>query len=340
MSKNNELEKQLDNLWKDKGAVLTLNTKNQKYAIISDMHMGDGGKSDDFRINEQATNRALTYYLKNNYNLILLGDVEELWQFSIDDIIKRYDNKIYKIIRKFGRKRVIRVFGNHDLEWKMQDPIIEISCNILTAYEAIKLKDTNGALKLLLVHGHQGTIESDKFSRLSKPIVRFYGNKIEPIYKIDKHSSAPRSPIVKGYEKERYEWAKKRKVMLICGHSHRAFFASKSKLEKLRKEMKEIRKKLRHETSIINREKLSGELIGKTQQIIDEKMLRGEYKTMGRNPAPHYFNTGCALYSDGLTMIEIENGTIKLVKWHRTLKNKKPFDIYEQASLSDCIKNL
>jgi len=48
MSKNNELEKQLDNLWKDKGAVLTLNTKNQKYVIISDMHMGDEGKSDDF----------------------------------------------------------------------------------------------------------------------------------------------------------------------------------------------------------------------------------------------------------------------------------------------------
>ncbi len=69
-------------------------------------------------------------------------------------------------------------------------------------------------------------------------------------------------------------------------------------------------------------------------------MLRGEHKSMGRNPAPHYFNTGCALYSDGLTMIEIENDTIKLVKWHKTLKNKKPFDIYEQASLSECIKYL
>jgi len=69
-------------------------------------------------------------------------------------------------------------------------------------------------------------------------------------------------------------------------------------------------------------------------------MLRGEHKSMGRNPAPHYFNTGCALYSDDLTMIEIENDTVKLVKWHKTLKNKKPFDIYEQASLSECIKYL
>jgi len=339
MSKNNELEKQLDNLWKEIGAILTLSTQNQKYAIISDMHMGDGGKSDDFRINELATKRALTYYFRNNYNLILLGDVEELWQFSIDDIINKYDKSIYNTIRKYGSKRVIRVFGNHDLEWKMQDPIRETSPNTYRSYEAIKLKDINGTPKLLLIHGHQGTLDSDKYSKLSRPIVKIY-SRVEPIIKFDKQSSAPRSPIVKIYEKKRYNWAKKREVILICGHSHRAFFASKSKLEKLREEMKEIRKKIRYETSIRNREKLSSELIGKTKQIIDEKMLRGEYKSMGTNPAPHYFNTGCALYSDGLTMIEIENDTIKLVKWHRTLKNKKQFDIYEQASLSDCIKNL
>jgi len=340
MAKKSELEKQLDNLWNDKGSILTLESKRKKYAIMSDMHMGDGSKSDDFKKNELAVKRALIHYFNNNYSLILLGDVEELWQFSIKDIVKQYNKNIYSNIRKFGDKRVIRVFGNHDLEWQMQDPTKELRGQEPTSYEAIKLKDANGIAKLLLLHGHQGTVESDKYSWLSKAFVRFYGNKVEPYLKIDKHSSAPRSPIIKSYDKERYAWAKKRKLILICGHSHRAFFASKSKYEKLLQEMKDLKQQLKRAPSVKEIARLSTELLNKKQQIIDEQTLRGEYTSLDRKPAPHYFNTGCTLYSDGLTLIEIENDFIKLVKWHQKPKAGKQFEIYEQESLSECINNI
>ena len=55
------LNDQLDNLWKGNGDVKVLSTKNNKFAIISDMHMGDGKKSDDFKLNEVTTVRALNH---------------------------------------------------------------------------------------------------------------------------------------------------------------------------------------------------------------------------------------------------------------------------------------
>ena len=113
----------LDNIWKDTN-VKTLETKGKKYAIISDTHMGNGGEADDFEHNERALLNALEEYLEDGYTLILLGDIEEFWQFDLVDVLKRYGSRVYPAIQKFGDERVIRVFGNHDYEWGgMLDPI-------------------------------------------------------------------------------------------------------------------------------------------------------------------------------------------------------------------------
>lgn len=85
--KTKSLKQQLDDLWAGQGQVLNLETQNQKYVLISDMHMGNGGISDDFRYNEDTVVRALNHYAKKKYKLILLGDIEELWQFSLDEIV-------------------------------------------------------------------------------------------------------------------------------------------------------------------------------------------------------------------------------------------------------------
>lgn len=333
------LEDQLDNLWKKENDVLTLETKNKKYVVISDMHMGDGGTSDDFRRNEAAVMRALRYYKNKGFILILLGDVEELWQFSADEIVKRYDESIYKSIREFGDDKVYRVFGNHDIDWKITDPIRKKSTNSNKVYEGIKLKDGNGKSKILLVHGHQGTKDSDKYSSISRTFVRSYRH-IEPLLKIDKTPSVPRSPIQKTFERDRYNWAKKNKLMIVCGHSHRAVFCSKSKIDRINENIEKLKNELKRDASIpaigIGYEKLSK----LKDQVIDERLLDRSISVGVSNPAPNYFNTGCALYKDGITVIEIDNDIIKLIKWHRNLLNKEEFSSYEQANLSECIKNL
>jgi len=55
---------------------------NDKYALFSDLHLGDGGKVDNFFHNEETMRLALKYYKNSGYSIILLGDVEELWQFQ------------------------------------------------------------------------------------------------------------------------------------------------------------------------------------------------------------------------------------------------------------------
>lgn len=329
------LETQLDNLWADKGSVVTLPTRNRRFAILSDLHMGNGRKPDDFKENEQATLNALKHYRKHGYALILLGDIEELWQFSADEIVDRYDRTIYKAIRAFGDGLVYRVLGNHDIDWKTPDPIRKAKTE--QVHEAIKLKDVNGNEKILLIHGHQGTKDSDKYSAISRGFVRIYRD-IEPYMKIDKTPAFPRSPILENYERERYKWAKKNKLILICGHSHRAVFCSRSKIDNIREELTEIAKTISADIRTMG--PMLEDKKNLENQLIDEALLNRNINLGEKNPAPNYFNTGCGLYSNGITLIEIDDDVIKLVKWHRKPEGTELFTICEHAMISECLESL
>ena len=64
---------------------LPLDAKD-KYAVFSDLHLGDGRDSDNFVHNEETMQTALQYYKDKKYSVILLGDVEEFWQFSFKKV--------------------------------------------------------------------------------------------------------------------------------------------------------------------------------------------------------------------------------------------------------------
>ena len=98
----NEIRKKLNLIWKD-NKIPVLETKGKKLAFVSDIHLGDGGNSDDFHDNEKAMLKALDYYYKNDYSIGLLGDIEELWQFDLTKIEKRYGNTVYKKLKEFER---------------------------------------------------------------------------------------------------------------------------------------------------------------------------------------------------------------------------------------------
>jgi hypothetical protein len=72
--------------------VETLETDGQKYVMMSDIHLGDGGQADDLQNNERVLLDALSYYSGDGYTLVLLGDIEELWQFGLEAIVRRYDD--------------------------------------------------------------------------------------------------------------------------------------------------------------------------------------------------------------------------------------------------------
>jgi UDP-2,3-diacylglucosamine pyrophosphatase LpxH len=312
--------------------------ENQKYVLFSDMHLGDGGAADDFRSNEKGMMAALDYYCANGYSAILLGDIEEFWQFDFLKIKKRYNHTIYHKFRAFGDGRVHRIAGNHDSEWGApQDPIKNNPPRCEGAADAIRLTDAQGKPRILLTHGHQGDEESDKASWSSKFFVRLY-KIVEPVIKIDTHSSATKSQVTKGYERIFYRWAKENRIILICGHSHRAIFASKSYFERLDEEIA----RLQLEIQDMEDRALRGALLKELEKVFRDK-LDEENKNRdiipvedGREGLPCYFNAGCALYGDGLTAIEIDTAPeidlIRLVKWPKIPANAP--EILQSDSLS------
>jgi UDP-2,3-diacylglucosamine pyrophosphatase LpxH len=325
----------LSELWQYPEAPV-LDIHANKYVIMSDIHLGDGKGADDLVKNEKTLEGALNYYNQTGYSLILLGDIEEFWQFDLDKIISKYQNTVYNSIKAFGDDRVYRVFGNHDIDWKtLPDPAKNTPTKPACATEALKMKDSSGHARILLVHGHQGDKESDKNAWSSRFWVRLY-KFIEPAIKIDRLLPAKKCQIMKNYEKILYSWAKEKKVILICGHSHRAIFASKSWSERLKERMELMEKEIKEKQDDRNKVKKLKEDLKKAKIEYDDEKAKDRVidpTDPGREPLPCYFNDGCALYPDGITVIEIANDKIGLVKWEKGVR-KPP---YQEDVLSSFI---
>jgi UDP-2,3-diacylglucosamine pyrophosphatase LpxH len=297
---------------------LKFGNTEDRYVIFSDLHMGNGGQADDIRDNVEILCNALDYY-SGSYSLILLGDIEELWQFDLPDIRREYGSSIYRSIRKFDG-RVFRVFGNHDYDWHVFNaPRANDPAGARSISEAIKLVNEMGETRIFLVHGHQGSLESDKWSFFSRINVYLY-RMIEPFLSFERSRSATKSMVIREYEKIMYSWAVKNRLMLICGHSHRAIFASRSYADRLETELVELQKKILNSRKDERKvEEYLEELEQARKKLTEEKLKNRDIAPLenGTEPKPCYFNSGCGLYSDGLTCIEIEGMTIRLVKWNR-----------------------
>jgi UDP-2,3-diacylglucosamine pyrophosphatase LpxH len=335
--------RKLSALWADE-QVRTLEAKGQKFALLSDLHLGNGGEADDFYDNREALLNALEHYLYKGFTLILLGDVEELWQFDLEVIEEAYSNSIYAKMREFGDERVYRIFGNHDREWGgLRDPIKTAKSCAALADEAIKIKDTQGRVTFLLVHGHQGSLDSDKLAWISRFLVRIYTG-LEPILKFTgmfRAGSMTKSSVARDFERTLYLWAKSHQAIIICGHSHRAIFASEPYSEMLRKRIAELRvENTRRGLPRPQRVRNQQEIEQLEAQLRDEE-LKGRVidpLEIGKQPTPCYFNTGCCLYTDGATAIEIEDNVIRLVKWSNSSLSGPPRQIFDEGKISDLMK--
>lgn len=334
----------LDSLWRDRN-VKTLVSKGKKYAIISDTHMGDGGEADDFYLNEPALLHALDHYRQEDYTLILLGDIEEFWQFDLPAIRNKYESSVYAEIRAFGEDRVHRVFGNHDFEWGgFQDPTKTKSKMQGLADEALKMEDASGNVQILLVHGHQGSIDSDKYSWFSRFFVRVFRG-FEPLAKITGlygHGAATKSPVAGDYERTYYAWAKTRRVIVFCGHSHRAVFASKTHADELLDQIADLTAKLSDSRLSRSTKRKKLRKIARIRAKFEDEKAKGRAIDIDSadEPKPCYFNSGCGLYSDGITTIEIDEDLVRLVKWNRDDTGGKQSVVFKEGSLSQFVKEI
>ena len=133
-----------------------------------------------------------------------------------------------------------------------------------------------------------------------------------------RRGAVTKSRLARNFGRVMYAWARSYRVLLICGHSHRPIFASRSITEMLGRRIDELNKRsvaevkegkvpLEHQLEIL---RLRGELVRETLNF--RAVLPMEPRD---EPLPCYFNAGCGLYNDGITALEIADGSISLVRW-------------------------
>jgi predicted phosphodiesterase len=292
---------------KGKNLEINVNVTNDRFIIFSDLHRGNGGGNDDFRKCNEAYVKALHYYLANNYKLILLGDIEELWEnFKFSDIYGKYAEtyaleKQFYIKNSVGNPFYIRCFGNHDYRYAFEkyvksDLRIFAQLDGVNVYEGVKmnLEDATGFLtQIYLTHGHQGHYPRSKTTSTSLAVAAF--GAVQSMTMVPTNKSVMKeAPLLKGMRKATnggyLKWAHRKKKIVIYGHTHEAVFNSK--------------------------------------RIFNGEMIDAHENDGAKIITSNAYNTGCCSYSDGeITGIEISNSQIKLVKWTSKPANVSPISV-------------
>ena len=116
----------------------------------------------------------------------------------------------------------------------------------------IRIVDGDKPLGLLfLVHGHQGAVDSDRFSGVSRLVVRYGWRPFQRRFKIPSTTPSRDFALRARHDDAMFQWARKRpeKLVLIAGHTHRPVFSDpKVKTEQTPKEVDTELKRLREVT--------------------------------------------------------------------------------------------
>jgi predicted phosphodiesterase len=292
---------------KNSKRVFTINiNSNDKFIIFSDQHKGNRDWADDFTNNEFNYTAALNFYKQQNFNFINLGDSEEIWKYTAEQVLPK-NEKSFAAEAAFQPNKYFKTFGNHDIIWKNKWDVERLLKNYfvmpLPVYEGIILKTiiNKEALTIFCTHGHQGDKMSDN-NAFSTWVVAHIWAPIQRYLRINVNTPSKDFSLRNKHNQLMYQWSSNRKnTLLITGHTHSPVFASG--------------KYSSHPSNTIERD-------------ANEKIK------------PSYFNSGCCCFSDGdITGIEIDAGHIRLIKWHQN-NNTSIRSILEEITLEELVKDL
>lgn len=206
---------------------------------MSDCHRGDGSWADDFSRNQNIYYAALTYYYKENYTYIEIGDGDELWENSDFSEIKQIHSDVFRLLANFhNENRLHIIFGNHDMvkrdrkyvKTNMQQYFDESSKRNVPLFRNIKfheglvLRYRPTENKIFLVHGHQVDCLNDRFWQLARFLVRYFWRPLTVFGVNDPTRTAKNYKRKEAAEKKLTQWVVRKKNMLIAGHTHRPMF--------------------------------------------------------------------------------------------------------------------
>ena len=81
--------------------------------FISDLHLGDGSRTDDFNRDRELI-EFLDYVESKASELIIVGDLFELWQSDLERVLFAHDKVIKRLLSLREKIKLTYVIGNHD----------------------------------------------------------------------------------------------------------------------------------------------------------------------------------------------------------------------------------
>jgi UDP-2,3-diacylglucosamine pyrophosphatase LpxH len=337
------------------GLRVTLDAVTDRYIFFSDLHRGARNRADDFRPTERALDAALAYYNRLGYTLVLIGDVEELWEERPAAVLKAYPRS-YALEAPFHKAgRYIRIWGNHDDEWQYParvhtflDPVY--GAPALRVHESLLIDVVDGDRPLgllFVVHGHQGDAPSDRWSWLSRLVIRYLWRPFQRLTGASTNTPATSWDLSHELNRAIYAWAARQSgVVLIAGHTHRPVFRSLSHAEQIAEELARL-ELIADDPPTPAQLEAQALLLAKLEWLrTDEPSAAtrtaatrtGSADEYGHRLAkPCYFNAGCCCYEDGdITGLEIAGGEIRLIRWPNEAGDAEPH-VLARDSLRDVL---
>ena len=306
-------------------------SSEDKLVIFSDLHMGNGSKRDVFKKNAALFLKILKQvYLKNDFHLILNGDVEELHKFHLHRILNSWHG-VYDLFDQFRKRdRLTKIIGNHD-RLLMAEQNYPFADQLMNAIR-LQLND----IPFFLFHSDQASDFYIKYNHFSGFLLRYIAN---PLY-IHPTSVAYHSMRRFLVEKRVYDFSRMHKIISIIGHTHRPLFESFSKVDFLKYKIEQLCRDYDHADKGTRQtiEKEISEFKAELQTML-KKRGRKELSSYVYNAdyvLPCVFNSGTVTGRRGITGIEIRDGRIALIHWFDDRKLRKYFKLYDNQPEEFC----
>lgn len=276
----------------------------RRYLVISDLRMGDGGESDELQALRDVVEEALaSWYLENDFILVLNGDTENLRDFWLKDIRTAWAD-LYAIFDRFAaRARLRKILGERDLGL-LRKPRYPYPC-----LHGLRLAREN--LELFILHGHQA---SRYFA--GRDYRDFLTDYLENPRRIRDDQDTEDPGRINRAERRLYRASLRRGMVSIVGHSGHALFESRGAQEGLRSRIERL---------ILDTHAIKGDGADTIDAII--RLYRKSYRESERSgreclagddevhPAPCLFNPGPGAGRRGMNAIEIDDNAIRHVYW-------------------------
>lgn len=209
---------------------------HSRIVLMSDCHRGVGNWGDNFLRNQNLFFAALSYYDREGFTYIELGDGDELWENKdMRKIVQAHTDAFWLMGKLYQQGRFHMLYGNHDNRKKKGKFVVKTCSSYycettskklplfpgLKVHESMLLQHQTLGFRLFLIHGHQGDLLNDRLNGLSGFLVRYLWRPLELAGIHDPTSAARNYSVKNKTEKRLCDWASLRQQPLAAGHTHR-----------------------------------------------------------------------------------------------------------------------